>query len=59
MQAQVTVKGRIIVVTDKAIQDYFKRLERYTDNKDEKAFIVAIERLTIMGLQEAEKEKIL
>lgn len=56
MQAQVTVNGRIIIVTSKLIQDYFKRLERYTDNKDEKAFIVAIERLTIMGLQEAVKE---
>lgn len=52
MQAQVTVNGRIIIVTDKSIKDYFKRLERYTDNKDEKAFIVAMERLAIMGLKE-------
>lgn len=57
MQVQVKINGRIIVVTDKLIRDYFKRLERYTDNKDEKAFIVAMERLAIMGLQEAVKEK--
>lgn len=50
MQSQVVVNGRNIIVTEKIIQDYFKRLERYTDNRDEKAMIVAIERLAIKGL---------
>ena len=51
MQAQVQVNGRTVIVTDKIIQDYFKRLERYTDNKDEKILIVAIEWLAIKGLK--------
>ena len=51
MKATFLIGGKEVIVDKIIIKDFFKKIERLTDDKGTRALIVSIEMLALKGLE--------